>query len=220
MKVFTAISVFSLLLCVFSCSTLTYFESPNSLRNVSGTLYLQNGKTVEGKLVVQTDNFLGSPVKLFTEDDKKPMQFNLSAVKGYSVNNQLYELKEIKEGLSLGRRLFFMRRLTPENSRMHLYEFMEKHTVNKTATRHDKEYFVQFPGEQANQVHAAHGSRFVPGFDEKVSDLVADCPTLSKKIRERKDGYFYAQVSVFPEKKVEVLRKIIAEYNECEVVND
>jgi hypothetical protein len=217
MKPFGLFVLLPLLLLTASCSSLTYFESPNSLRNIYGTLYLQNGKTVEGRLVVQTDNLLGSPVKVYTEGDKKPMQFSLSAIKGYTARNQTYELREIKEGLNFGRRLLFMRRLTPDNSRMHLFEYMEKHTVNKTATRYEHEYYMQLPGEQEGLVYSVHGSRFVPNFEEKMSGLVADCPSLSQKIKEKSHGYFYAQVTVFPEKRVEVLQRIVEEYNQCEM---
>lgn len=202
-------------LVLLSCGSLSYFESPNDLRNVDGTLYLQNGRSVTGKLVVQTDNFLGSPVKIHVVGDKKPMQFRLAAIKGYSINNKQYELKEINEGLSFGRQLFFMRRLTPPNSRLHLYEYLKKETVNKTATRYHVEHYLQLPGEQDNLVCAATGSRFVPNFDQKMSQVVADCPLLATKIAARKDGYFYAQVSLLKEKRLAVLLQIIDEYNNC-----
>ena len=210
-------SIAILLLCflLLSCGSLTYFESPNHLRNVDGTLHLQNGRSVTGKLVVQTDNFLGSPVKVYSEGDKKPMQFKLANVKGYSINHEQYELKEIREGISLGRQRFFMRRLTPPNSRLHLYEHLKKETVNKTATRYQVEHYLQLPGEEEALVHAATGSRFVPNFDKKMSQVVADCPLLATKIAAREDGYFYAQVSLLKEKRLLVLLQIIDEYNQC-----
>lgn len=204
---------------LLSCGSLSYFESPNQLRNVNGTLYLQNGRSFTGKLVVQTDNFLGSPVKVYTENDKKPMQFRLPTIKGYSINNEQYELKEISEGFSLGRQLFFMRRLTLPNSRLHLYEYLKKETVNKTATRYHVEHYLQVPGDDENRVYAATGSRFVPNFDKKMSQVVADCPLLATKIAARQDGYFYAQVSFIKEKRLAVLLQIINEYNNCATIS-
>jgi hypothetical protein len=109
-----------------SCRSLSYFDSPNNLRNIEGSLFLQNGRTYEGKLVIETENLFGRPVKLFVDDDKKPMQFSLNDVKGYAARNAYYELREIREGVSIGRQLYFMRRLTPENSRIHLFEFLKK----------------------------------------------------------------------------------------------
>jgi hypothetical protein len=212
------ISVFCLLatsLLLFACRSLTYLESPNSLRNIDGTLYLIDGKTVDGKLVIQTDNLLGSPVKVYSEGEKKPMQFSLSNIRGYRMRNEVYELKEIREGLSLGRQQYFMRRLTPEDGRMHLYEFMQRHRENKTTTRYVPEYYLQLPGEDTALVYSTTGSRLVPNFDEKMSKLIGDCTSLAQKIRHKKDGYFYAQVSLLKEKRVDVLLRIIREYNEC-----
>lgn len=199
-----------------SCRTLSYYSSPNSLRNIDGTLYLRNGKSITGKLIVQTDNVLGSPVKLFMNGDERPMQFSLSSVRAFTIGAETYELKEIKDGLPLGRQLFFMRRMTPEDGRIRLYEHMQKHTVNKTSVRYEPEYYVQLPGEENDLVHASTGSKFVPGFDQKASLLVSDCDELARKIREKKEGYYYHQVSLVKEKRLEVLMKIVTEYNQCE----
>jgi hypothetical protein len=182
---------------------------------MEGTLYLKDGKTVDGKLVIETENIFGSKVKLYTNEERKPMQFSLSQVRGYAMNNNAYEVKEIREGLSIGKRQFFMKRLTPENSRIHLYEFSKKETVNKTSTRHVTEYYAQLPGEEDDLVHSTIGSRFVPHFEQKVSRIVSDCPSLAKKIAEKQNGYFYAQVSLLKEKRVDVLMRIIEEYNQC-----
>lgn len=203
------------LVFLVACRTLSYFDSPNNLRNIEGTVHLQNGKSYTGKLIIETENLFSSPVRIFLENERKPMQFRLQDVKGYTARNARYELKEIREGISLGRQLFFMRRLTPENSKLHLYELMKKVTVNKTSTRHEPEYFVEFPNEDENWVHAANGSRFVPHFEEKVSRLVKDCPPLAQKIAEKQPGYFYAQVSLLKEKRAEVMLRIIEEYNAC-----
>ncbi|HEV7334250.1 MAG TPA: hypothetical protein VGN63_24670 [Flavisolibacter sp.] len=182
---------------------------------MEGTLYLKDGKTIDGKLVIETENIFGSKVKLFAEEDRKPMQFSLNQVRGYAMRNNEYELKEIREGISIGKRQFFMKRLTPENSRIHLYEFSKKETVNKTSTRHVTEYYVQLPGEEENLVYSTNGSHFVPHFEQKVSRMVRDCPALAKKIAEKQNGYFYAQISLMAEKRAEVMLRIINEYNQC-----
>ena len=199
-----------------SCRSLSYFESPNNLRNIPATLYLQNGKTYSGKLIIETENLFSSPVRLYLEEERKPMQFKLADVKSYRLENELYEVKEIREGVSLGRRLYFMKRLTPESSRIHLFEFSKKETVNKTSVRHEPEFYVQLPNEKEDQVYAAHGSAFVPHFEHKVSLLVKDCPALAKKVANREPGYFYAQVSLLREKRADVLLRIIEEYNDCQ----
>ena len=189
---------------------------------MTGTLYLTNGKSVDGKLVIQMGNLFSSDVKVYAEGDKKPMHFDLGEVEGYRIRNDYYALKEKKGGLAIGRRLSFMKRLTPENSRIHLYEDLEKVTeTNKVngntnnRTYYETEYFMQLPGEEGSAVYALGGSKFVPNFDEKMSRMVSDCPSLSQKIAIKEDGYFYAQISLFKEKRVNVLMNIIEEYNRC-----
>lgn len=215
MKTVFTYTLFAILFLCPSCRTLSYFESPNNLRNIDGMLYLQDGKSYEGKLVVETENLFGRPVKLYHNEEKKPMQFSLSQIKAFSVRNELYELKEIREGIALGKRFYFMKRMTPENSRIHLFEFLKKETVNKTATRLEPEYYIQLPNEKEEVVYASNSTKFVPNFEEKVSRLVADCPILSQKIAEKRPGYFYAQVNLLKERRADILLKIINEYNQC-----
>lgn len=209
-------------LLISSCRSTAAFETPNSLRNMAGTLFLTNGKSIDGKLVIQMGNIFGSDVKVYTEDEKKPMQFGLADVEGYRLRNDYYALKEKRGGISLGRRLSFMKRLTLQNSRIHLYEELERTTETRKVNnnnyrnyRYETEYYLQLPNETGVQVYPLGGSAFVPNFDEKMSRLVSDCPSLARKIAAKENGYFYAQVSLFNEKKAEVLLHIIDEYNRC-----
>ena len=205
-----------------SCGSVTSFESPNSLRNMTGTLFLTNGKSVDGKLVIQMGNMFGSDVKVYADGEKDAMKFNLGEVEGYRIRGDYYSLKEKKGGIALGRRLSFMKRLTPENSRIHLFEDVERvsetHKVNgrdETNYRYEIEYYMQLPNEATSNVYPLGGSRFVPNFDEKMSRMVSDCPSLAQKIVAKESGYFYAQISLFKEKRADVLMNIIDEYNRC-----
>ena len=204
-----------------SCRSAAYFESPNNFRNITGKLFLTNGRTVEGKLVVNTGNFMGSAVRVFLPGDKEPQKFNLLDVKGFELRDNYYELKEVRPSISIGRANYsFMKRLTKPDSRIHLFENMEKYTTGGTrgssaTTRYEPEYYMQFPGEQGDVVWAVNSSKFVPNFDEKMSKLVEDCPALAAKIASKEEGYFYAQVTVFKEKRADVLWNIITEYNKC-----
>jgi hypothetical protein len=210
------------LMFFYSCGSITSFESPNSLRNMTGTLFLTNGKSIDGKLVIQMGNLFSSDVKIYADGEKDAMKFNLGEVEGYRIRNDYYFLKERKGGISLGKQLSFMKRLTPENSRIHLFENMEKVTEttkvngnNNTTTHYETEYYMQLPNEQGSNVYPVSGSKFVPNFNEKMSRMVNDCPSLSQKIAEKENGYFYAQVSLFKEKRADVLMNIIEEYNRC-----
>lgn len=222
MKKNLLMAIIVLLLFFTSCGSISSFESPNSLRNMTGTLFLTNGKSVDGKLVIQMGNLFSTDVKIYADGDKKPMNFDLGDVEGYRIRNDYYALKEKKGGIGLGRRVSFMKRLTPENSRIHLFEALDRVTetnkvngANQSRNHYETEYYLQLPNEEGSGVYPLGGSRFVPAFDEKMSRLVGDCPSLSQKIAVKENGYFYAQVSLFKEKRADVLLNIIEEYNQC-----
>jgi hypothetical protein len=129
-------------------------------------------------------------------------------------------LKEVRGGIRLGKEYSFMKRLTKEDSRIHLYENTEKVTTSSgpnmgSYTYYETQYFLKLPNEEGDAVWPLSSSKFVPNFDEKMSKLVADCPKLAAKIANKEDGYFYAQVSFFKEKRANVLMNIIDEYNSC-----
>jgi hypothetical protein len=208
----------ALIMLIISCNTISYYKTPNDLRNISGTLYLANGETVDGKLIVGRQSFTGNAVKIYLPGEKTPQKYNLFEVKGYEVRGQYYELKEIRGDLSLGGTYSFMKRLTKADSKIQLFENMEKifTTTNNTSTTHfETEYFMQLPYEAGDAVWPLGSSKFVPNFDEKMSRLVQDCEPLAQKITDKKNGYFYAQVSLSKEKRADVLWNIINEYNKC-----
>ena len=82
-------------------------------------------------------------------------------------------------------------------------------------TYYETEYFLQLPNEEGDAVWPLGSNKFVPNFEEKMSKLVTDCPALAAKISNKEEGYFYAQVSLFKERRANVLMTIIEEYNEC-----
>jgi hypothetical protein len=55
----------------------------------------------------------------------------------------------------------------------------------------------------------------LPMFDQKMSQIVVDCPALAAKIRSKENGYFIPMGSFKTNKHPEVLLKIINEYNSC-----
>lgn len=205
---------------LLSCRSISYFETPNALRNLPATVYLLNGRTYHGNLIVHTNRFSNSAVKLYTEGDKRPMRFGLHHIKGYELKNDYYELKEVKGSFHLVKEYSFMKRLTKANSKIHLYENLKKisHPSGKhvnSYTTYETEYFLQLPNERSEEVWPLSGSKFVPNFHNKMSKVVADCPSLARKIANKEDGYFYSQVSFVKEKRAAVLMKIIDEYNNC-----
>lgn len=55
-------------------------------------------------------------------------------------------------------------------------------------------------------------------FENKTSDIVADCPPLAAKIKSKEKGYYIPKGprAFFPDaKRLEVYQRIIGEYNSC-----
>jgi len=221
--------LFSCVTCLIlaSCKT-AYFSSPNDLNYISGTLFLSNGKTLEGKISVKEG--WGGTVKIYLPGDKNPQRFDFSEVDGYKIRNEYYERKEIRDGGSLSSsfRFHFMKKLTPDNSKIGLYEYVDEQTYYASygygyrsrgttpVTSLEKNYYVQLPHERGDGVWSIGQSKFVPNFDEKMSKLVEDCPQLSQKIANKEKGYFYSQFGGSDEKRVDMLWTIINEYNKCQ----
>ncbi|HET6994706.1 MAG TPA: hypothetical protein VFI06_06975 [Chitinophagaceae bacterium] len=217
----TTLAVVAIAIALASCKSAAWFETPNDLYNINGTLYLANGEKLDGKLSV--DDGWGSTVKLYVPGEKKARRYPFHEVKAYQMRSDFYELKEIMDGSSFSRsfRLHFMRRLTPENSRIQLYEYLDKETTRtgyrreRSYTSLEKTYYIQFPSEAGDGVWDIGLSRFVPNFDDKMGKLVADCPVLAQKIANKEKGYFYPQFGNSDESRVDILWNIINEYNGC-----
>ena len=166
-------------------------------------------------------------VKIYLDGEKKAQRYKFPEVKGYSVRNEYYELKEVKDGVAFNRayRFHFMKRLTPANSKIHLFEYLDKQTSysgyggyrrNNSYTSLEKNYYIQLPYEKNDGVWDIGLSKLVPNFDEKMSKIVDDCPALSQKITNKEKGYFYSQMGGGDEKRVDLLWNIINEYNQCQ----
>jgi hypothetical protein len=205
------------LLCLISCSTITVFNTPNDLRHINAMLYLANGDSIRGNLDVNS-KLSTRPIKIYIKEEKPPMQFTWQEVTGYRVANDYYLVKQINGGITSSKGTMFMKRLTPADSRMHLFENMETIAPvqsKASATRYETHYYLQLPYEKGNVVWPINGSKFVPDFNKKLSLLLQDCPELSQKIARKKEGYFYPQISLFSDKRADVLMTIIEEYNRC-----
>jgi hypothetical protein len=223
MSMKTTLPAFTIAILLFAgCKSATFFETPNHLGNITGTLYLENGRKVDGKLMIDMGFSPRNAVRIIPSGEKESMKFSLSEIDGYETRGTYYALKEIRNSISVGKNYSFMKRLTPANSRIHLYENIEKEVRTRsyrrynsgTSTTYEADYYMQFPDDRRDAVWALSSSKFTPNFDEKMSKLVADCPALASKIARKEEPYFYRQVSS-TEKRAEVLLTIISEYNNC-----
>jgi hypothetical protein len=194
-----------------SCTTFPVFSSPNDFRHMLGTLYLANGDSIKGTLDINSHRFGGKPVTIHTEKMEKPLQFYKHEIASYRIFHDHYELKATGGG-----EYRFMKRLTGENSKIHLYENLVKEGPSGKGgyTRHRTDYYIRF----AHESHAVplKSSRYLPGFEKKMSRALRHCPELAAKIQKKERGYVYSESSLFKDDRENVLLHIIEEYNRCE----
>ena len=220
---FILVAIASVLL-ISSCKT-PYFNSANSMRNINSTIYTKDGKELNGPTTSSLEsNFRGSDYITVSEKDKKGSQrIYLTDIKYISIRGDYYEPKLVDMGFASRDKLLLLKRLTHENSKIGLYELRQQETRNQnngsgssssyTVTNYS--YYITPPGNDRLQAFNIEGKRLVPNFENKMSEFVNDCAPLAGKIRNKESGYFYAQISLNQQKKVEIIRGIIDEYNRC-----
>ena len=76
----TYLVLIATVLAFVSCNTSAYFESPNDLNYISGTLYLETGEQLEGKIYINEAS--GGLVKIYLDGEKKPQRYKFPEVKG------------------------------------------------------------------------------------------------------------------------------------------
>ena len=125
----------------------------------------------------------------------------------YTINNRA------QQNFTDQRNLLFVKRLTPENSKLHLYELHQSRIQSADGNEHYY-YFVSLPTEDRLKAWSFGSSRFFPHFEVKMSEIIKDCPEISKKVAQREKGYTINQISI-EVKRLEVFKRIIDEYNQC-----
>lgn len=210
---------------LWGCKPYSYFSTGNDLLQQNCSVFLINGDTTGGLLTVQFESgyipqkfvslktYAGQARKIpidsisyfrYQSDYYVPKEINLEA---YTLPNKDYFYDPSQ------RNLLFVRRLTAEGSRLHLFELVQKRTRTHDGKDHFS-YFLSKASEHRYNAWSIGGSKFLPDFDEKMSAYLFDCPALSDKIRKKARGYSLGQVS-FDAKKLEIFKKIVNEYNEC-----
>ena len=210
---------------LMGCTPYAYFNTSNDMLKTDCVVYLTNGSVERGKLTIQleTGHTVDNGVRLLTTNNKE-IKIAIDSVKYYNYKNDFYypkilnlEAYEIpnKNYLLLPnvRNILFLKALTKRNSKLMMYELYEPAAkTNDGADHHD--YFVSFQNDARLAAWNLGNSKFFPNFEEKVANLVSDCPELSGKIRRRLKGYYLGRISI-DAKKYEVFHNIVSEYNAC-----
>ena len=194
------------------------------MRYISGTVYLNSGREITGPINSSLATYYtsNSYITMTEGDAKESQKIYLSDIKGINVRNNYYEPKFIDMGWGSDR-VMFVKRLTKENSRIGLYELYQQQTNTSTNRRgysssyttDDYSYYITIEGHPQTEAWNIGGKHLTPNFEDKMSEIVKDCPVLADKVKRKEKGYFYAQVSLITEKRIETMMNIIEEYNRC-----
>jgi hypothetical protein len=214
MKVLKLILPFLSGILLLSCKIVGYFNTPNDVLKKESTIYLQNGDQKKGLITVQFETGHDAKNTISLQEGEIELDIPLDSIRYYKVNEEVYVPKLIDVDLDDNNKLLFVKRLTNETSKIHLYElFIQRKNTNDGMERYY--YFIQLPHfDRFETLNIAH-RKLVPNFEEKMSKLVEDCPSLSGKIKQKQEGYFLRQLTLSNVKKIDVLTKIINDYNNC-----
>src|SRR5215471_5222511 len=141
--------------CVFVCSLCcvilsscvsTYFKTPNDVYKTPATIYLVDGTEKTGDLTVQFETGFDYDysVNLYHKETRNTEKISFQNIKYYKVNNDYYYPKQVDVRLDGKLYLLFVKRLTPENSKIQLFELERSYKTSGTA-QSDKLYFISPP---------------------------------------------------------------------------
>ncbi|HVU95404.1 MAG TPA: hypothetical protein VHE34_09275 [Puia sp.] len=211
-----------ILLLFMGCKPTSFYLTPNAVSKRHATLYLLNNDTIPGQFTVALEDFYHlrngaaypSYVEITPEGKDTAQRIPLNQILGYRMGTTFYALKTVDISMNGVQRLLFVQRLTPDSSKIHLYELHESGQANATGESLYS-YYLSLPGFGLRETVNTRGTRVIPQFEAKMSEIVADCPTLAEKIRSKEKGYFIPFVSFGARKHPDVLLRIINEYNNC-----
>lgn len=219
------ISLLFVLLSTANCKTNSYFSGGNDFARKNIRISLIDGSSFDGVTTVQfeTGHAHDKYLKVMTEKGEE-INILITDIKYFTYNNEYYFPKEVNlDSYEIPYRdrmytpdvnnLLFLKRLTDENAKLQLYELFRSRSY--TADHTDQyDYYISFSNENRFTAWNIRSSKFFPDFENKMSKIVADCPALSEKIKQKEKGYSLAQLSV-DERKNQVMKRIVEEYNSC-----
>src|SRR5215813_5155534 len=171
-----------LLVCLICSAILpgcvsSYFKTPNDLYKTPATIYLDDGTQKTGDLTVQFETGFDYDysVNLYHKETRRAEKIRFQNIKYYTINKDYYYPKQVDVRLDGKYYLLFLKRLTPENSKIELFELNVSYKTAATG-QSDKLYFIAPPNSSKYEVWSVYGKKFTPDFEYKMSSLVGDCP--------------------------------------------
>jgi hypothetical protein len=198
-----------------ACRSLAYFHTSNDMLRQPATVYLQDGKEKNGEITIFFETTYPPKDYITLSSGGSEEKIKAGGIRGYRIKGKYYVPRYIDLDGNGIEHLLFVQQLTPDTSRIQLYELYERKQGVDANGEDPFTYYISTPALPKYVVWNASSKYLVPRFEEKMSRLVADCPALAQKIEQQQHGYFYAQLVLSNHKKAEVLRRIIDEYNAC-----
>lgn len=207
------------LVILAACNTPRY-AGVNNMATQPATVYFKDS-TVIGQLSIGTKLFSFSNVKYikFASGTSKDFKYyHPEDIKGFLYNGSTYFGKYLSKSQAFftPEDKTFVKVLTQMDSKIKMYEYSGSHIVKNSkgsnTTVDDKAMYVELPNSRDDVLYDFTSNKFTPNFDDKVSALFADAPTLAQKIKSKDKQFFYAWVSDDPH-RLQVWWNIINEYN-------
>jgi hypothetical protein len=205
--------IIPVIIFLYGCKSTGYFNSPNTISKKETVVHMLDGSKKMGLLTVSLEaNHVADFVVL--ENGSVSEKVLIDSIRAYTLNNEMYVPKNIMIDFDGPLRLLFVKKLTPDTSRIQFYEFFqnqEQGNLRESLLL----YYISFPSFDRLETWGMGHKNLVPNFHRKMSAIVADCPALSQKIQAQEKGYYFTQMTLSNITKKEVLQRIINEYNLC-----
>ena len=205
---------------LYGCKSPSEFLTANEVHQEKVDLVFQDHTKVTGQIDIEHENSNSLNVTYnkyiqFTPEGKASVEnIDIYKISGYWYHSTFYALKKLDIHMNGMYKLLFVKRLTGENSKIHLYELYESGSANNGGEV-EYSYYLSYPSCGPLDAINTRSSILIPAFEQKMSLLVADCPVLAQKILAKDNGYFIPFTSFNIKKHPDVLLRIIDEYNKC-----
>ncbi len=186
------------------------------------TLFANDSVVVYGKLLLAKKDWSLSTeigIHFWANGSKKMKYLKTGEIKGFKMGNNYFVPKFLGAGGPVNTPMTktMVRQLTPLGSRINMYEYIAQ-TSTKNANGSSQYqttivHFIEIPHTMDDKIYQFSDNKFVPHFDTRVSEMVADKPELAAKIKSKNKDYFYSQVSEQSHQE-KVWANIVNEYNQ------
>jgi|GEM_PF-3133510 len=186
------------------------------------TLFVNDSTVLYGRLLLGKKDWSFNTemgVHFFENGSRKDQYFKTTEIKGFKMGSNNFVPKYLGQGssVSVPNTKTMVRQLTAVGSKINMYEYIAQ--TNTKAANGILQYqatlihFIEIPNSKDDKIYQFSDNKFVPHFETKVSNMVADNPALAEKIRSKNKDYFYAQITEAGHQE-KVWNNIVNEYNQ------